>query len=246
MSGLMFMDAPYQDGQGWYRGLRAGRAESRSSGFLPPTSTVKDELKTVIAGVEINLIPRSRRDAGCHPRLAAAKAVLMEIGVHVRRLSGSDDHAWQRPAKSTGLREQLKIARSLIRLPGGDPWRLPVTVGEENVRQYLTNFSDAIQFMHDQTVQYMNKDYAAGEIIDLMQMPAHLASNDYLQETYGGRTGIFPHLPLLPGLLHRQVRDLFPQSPLSEAMLSAELAGGVGALAVKAQRPWRRTSWNGR
>ena len=75
MAGLMFMDAPYQDGQGWYAGYVLGGPQIPGpSGFLPPTRTVKDELKTTIAGVELDLIHACRRVARCHRRLAAAKA----------------------------------------------------------------------------------------------------------------------------------------------------------------------------
>jgi alkyl sulfatase BDS1-like metallo-beta-lactamase superfamily hydrolase len=131
----------------------------------------------------------------------------------------------------------LKIARSLnadylVTIHGPNP----VTTGEDNIRQYLTNFSDAIQFMHDQTVQYMNRDYAPGEIMELIQMPDHLASNPYLQETYGGFDWDIYHIfRYYRGYYTDHVRDLFPQSPLSEAQMSAELAGGVAALEIKAQ-----------
>jgi alkyl sulfatase BDS1-like metallo-beta-lactamase superfamily hydrolase len=90
--------------------------------------------------------------------------------------------------------------------------------------------------MHDQTVQYMNKGYTPGEIKDLIQLPPHLASNSYLQETYGGKDWDIYHIfRYYRGYYTDEVRDLFPQSPLSEAQMSAELAGGVGALASKAQ-----------
>jgi alkyl sulfatase BDS1-like metallo-beta-lactamase superfamily hydrolase len=51
----------------------------------------------------------------------------------------------------------LKIARSLnpeylVALHGAQSRH----AGAENVREYLTNFSDAIQFVNDQTVHYMN------------------------------------------------------------------------------------------
>jgi alkyl sulfatase BDS1-like metallo-beta-lactamase superfamily hydrolase len=112
----------------------------------------------------------------------------------------------------------------------------PVTAGEENVRQYLTNFSDAIQFMHDQTIQYLNRGYTPGEMMDLIQLPPHLASNSYLQETYGAKDwNIFHIFRYYRGYYTGEVRDLFPQSTLSEAQMSAELAGGVDALAIKAE-----------
>ena len=112
----------------------------------------------------------------------------------------------------------------------------PVTSGEENVRQYLTNFSDAIQFMHDQTVQYLNQGLTPGEIEELLVLPPHLAASPYLQETYGSLEWDIYHIfRYYRGFYTGEVRDLFPQSPVSEAKMSAELAGGVDALAVKAE-----------
>ena len=59
----------------------------------------------------------------------------------------------------------LKIARSLnaeylVAIHGPNP----ITRGAEDVRQYLTNFSDAIQFVNDQTVQYLNMGFTPGEM----------------------------------------------------------------------------------
>jgi len=90
--------------------------------------------------------------------------------------------------------------------------------------------------MHDQTVQYLNRGFTPGEMKDLIQLPPHLASNSYLQETYGLKDwNIFHISRYYRGYYTGEVRDLFPQSTLSEAQMSAELAGGVGELALKAQ-----------
>ena len=72
--------------------------------------------------------------------------------------------------------------------------------------------------------------------MDLIQLPPHLASNSYLQETYGAKDwNIFHIFRYYRGYYTGEVRDLFPQSTLSEAQMSAELAGGVEALAIKAE-----------
>jgi alkyl sulfatase BDS1-like metallo-beta-lactamase superfamily hydrolase len=90
--------------------------------------------------------------------------------------------------------------------------------------------------MHDQTVQYLNRGYTPGEMMDLIELPPHLASNSYLQETYGAKDwNIFHIFRYYRGYYTGEVRDLFPQSTLSEAQMSAELAGGVDALAGKAE-----------
>ncbi len=237
MSGMMFMNAPYKDGKGWFTGyVLGGPTTPGPSGFMLPTRTVKDELKTMIAGVEIDLIPVAGETQDVLLVWLPRKQVLIEIAVLYGAFPALTTMRGSGQRNPLDYMKTLKIARSLnadylVALHGANP----ITTGEMEVREYLTNFSDAIQFMHDQTVQYMNQDYSPGEIKDLIQLPPHLANNDYLQETYGGKDWDIYHIfRYYRGYYTDHVRDLFPQSPLSEAQMSAELAGGVPALADKA------------
>lgn len=238
MAGLLFMNAPVQDGEGWYAGYGIGAPTILGeSGFLPPTRTVKDELKTTIAGVELDLIPVAGETQDVLLVWLPGKQVLIEIAILYEAFPAISTTRGSRQRDPLDYVNSLKIARSLnaeylVALHGPNP----VTSGAENVRQYLTNFSDAIQFLNDQTVQYLNRGFTPGEMKDLIVLPPHLASSPYLQEIYGGKDwDIFHIFRYYRGLYTGEVRDLFPQSTLSEAQMSAELAGGVDALASKAE-----------
>lgn len=238
MTGLLFMDAPVQDGQGWYTGyVLAGPQIIGPSGFMPPTRTVKDELKTIIAGVEINLIPVAAETHDVLLVWLPRKDVLIEIGVLYEAFPALTTMRGSGQRNPLDYIDTLKLCRSLnpeylVALHGAHP----VTAGEENVREYLTNFSDAIQFMHDQTLQYMNQGYTPGEIMEMLELPPHLASNSYLQETYGAKDWDIYHIfRYYRGYYTGEIRDLFPQSPMSEAQMSAELAGGIDELVSKAE-----------
>ncbi len=238
MTGLMFMDAPVQNGDGWYAGyVLAGPQIIGPSGFLPPTRTVKDELKTTIAGVQLHLIAVAGETRDIILVWLPRKQVLIEIGVLYEAFPALTTMRGSGQRNPLDYVNTLKLSRSLnpeylVALHGPNP----VTAGQENVRQYLTNFSDAIQFLHDQTVQYLNRGFTPGEIKDLLVLPPHLAESPYLQETYGGKDWDIYHIfRYYRGYYTGEVRDLFPQSPLSEAQMSAELAGGVDALSSKAQ-----------
>lgn len=165
------------------------------------------------------------------------KEVLIEIGLVNEAFPALTTMRGSGQRNPLDYINSLKTCRSLnadylVALHGPNP----VTAGEENVRQYLTNFSDAIQFMHDQTVQYMNRGYTPGEIEELLALPPHLASSPYLQETYGSMEWDVHHIfRYYRGYYTGEIRDLFPQSALSEAQMSAELAGGVAELASKAE-----------
>lgn len=233
MTGIMFKDNP-----DWYAGyVLSGPNILGPSGFLPPTTTVKGELKRVIAGVEINLIAAPAESQDVIIVWLPRQRVLIQIGIMYEAFPALVTMRGSGQRNPLDYVNSLKICRSLnpeylVALHGPNP----VTVGEENVRQYLTNFSDAIQFMHDQTVHYLNLGYTPGEMMDLIELPPHLAASPYLQETYGSKDWNIYHIfRYYRGYYTGEIRDLYPQSPTSEAEMSAMLAGGVDALASKAE-----------
>jgi len=233
MAGVIFQNDP-----GWYAGyVLTGKNILGPSGFLPPTRTVKDELKTTIAGVQLHLIPVAGETKDILLVWLPQKRVLIEIGVLYEAFPALTTMRGSGQRNPLDYVNTLKVCRSLnpehlVALHGPNP----VTSGAGNVRQYLTNFSDAIQFLHDQTVHYLNQGLTPGEIMDELVLPPHLASSPYLQETYGSKEWDIYHIfRYYRGYYSGEVRDLFPQSPLSEAQMSAELAGGVDALASKAE-----------
>ena len=57
--------------------------------------------------------------------------------------------------------------------------------GKGNVAQALTNYRDGIQFVHDQTIRYINKGLTPDEIVQKVKLPKHLAESPYLQPFYG-------------------------------------------------------------
>lgn len=233
MAGIIFQNDP-----GWYAGyVLAGRQIQGPSGFLPPTRTVKDELKTTIAGVNLKLISAPAETGDIVVIWLPDKKVLIQIGIIYEAFPALVTMRGSGQRNPLNYINSLKICRNLepeylVKLHGNNP----VTKGKENVRRFLTDFSDAIQFVHDQTVQYMNKGFTPGEIKDLIELPPHLADSPYLKETYGRIDWDVYHIfRYYRGYYTGKTRDLFPQSPLSEAQMAAELAGGIDELAQKAE-----------
>ena len=58
-------------------------------------------------------------------------------------------------------------------------------IGRENIKQILIVYRDAIQFIHDQTVRYINQGFTADEIVEKVKLPNNLATHPYLIEFYG-------------------------------------------------------------
>jgi alkyl sulfatase BDS1-like metallo-beta-lactamase superfamily hydrolase len=234
MGGLLFgRDPGYDSGGALFAVQWPG-----PSGYMPPTITVKDKLDINISGVHLNLftVPGETRDVLVvwlpEKKLMVQIANFYEAFPAITTLRGAY------PRNPLDYIDSIDFYRTfnaeyLVLCHGPHP----ILNGVENISRELTNYRDAIQFVHDQTVQYMNKGLTAGEIKDLVKLPPHLAEDPYLQEVYGSvERNIYEIFWWYRGYFSGKCRDLYMHSPKEEAEMAAELAGGVEALADKARQ----------
>jgi len=112
---------------------------------------------------------------------------------------------------------------------------LPVR-GSSEVRARLTDYRDAIQFVHDQTVRAMNDGAQPDEIVQSVKLPKDLASRPWLAERYGrvdwSVRGIFDGYL---GWFGGDAADLSPLPRKDRAVRLAKLAGGSDKLLAAAR-----------
>ena len=108
--------------------------------------------------------------------------------------------------------------------------------GQDTIKETVTAYRDAIQYVHDQTVRHMNKGLSGLEIAKIVKLPPHLINHPYLIEYYGtvewsvravyhGYIGWFSGRP----------QDLHPLNIGEEAKLMVDLAGGKDQMVKKAK-----------
>src|SRR5712692_5543012 len=110
-------------------------------------------------------------------------------------------------------------------------------VGEENIDTILTNYARAIRYVHDETVQRMNKGMPLERIRDEVKLPADLARLPYLQPGYGS-------VPWSVNGIYKEYSGWYDFNPahlnsgsksaLSRALIDA--AGGSGPILQRAAR----------
>ncbi len=158
----------------------------RPGSFIAPTRLVDDVLKVTIAGVNLEIIhvPSEAPD-----ELAV---YLPDSGVLI------DTEVIQGPTfpnvytlRGTKFRQPMTWVRSIDRLRKLKAAYLvpthgrPVT-GEAKVDEVLRMTRDGIQYVHDQTIRYMNKGFTPDELAQKVKLPSHLFNYaPYLRQYYG-------------------------------------------------------------
>jgi alkyl sulfatase BDS1-like metallo-beta-lactamase superfamily hydrolase len=204
-------------------------------GLIRPNQTFSDELEAEICGVQVELIhaPGETNDQ--------LFVWLPERGV----LMPGDNIYKAFPnlysIRGTPYRDVLAWVRSIDKMRAIGPTHLVPShtraiSGKEKIDETLTAYRDAIQFVHDQTIQGINRGLTPDELVDFVELPPHLAKHPYLQEHYGkvewSVRGIFDGYL---GWFDGDAATLEPASPTQRALEIASLAGGADALLAAAR-----------
>lgn len=236
--GMMMLGGLYGNDSDWYAGGALFYKQIRGpSGYMPPTITVNDTLETNIAGVDLNIFSAPGETRDVLVIWLPEKKTLVQIANCYEAFPAITTMRGAVMRNPLDYIDSIDLYRSfdaeyMVSLHGPNP----VVVGKENISRTLTSYRDAIQFVHDQTVQNMNRGLTPGEIKDVVKLPPHLANDPYLQEYYGSvERDIYEIFWWYRGYYTGKSRDMYPQSPTEEAEMAAELAGGVDELTVKAR-----------
>lgn len=154
--------------------------------FVPPTDLVDDSRQEQIAGLNVEFVhvPSEARDeiALWFPDLKVLHTGEVLQGESFPNIYTIRGDTMRDPLTWVKAIDRLRQypAEVLVRSHGR------AIVGKEKVAETLTAYRDAIQYVHDQTVRYINKGYTPDELVTVVgQLPPHLATHPELQEFYG-------------------------------------------------------------
>ena len=206
------------------------------AGYLPPTKSFSEQrLSVEIAGIRVELVqaPGETDDQ-------------LYVWLPKQKILFSGDNFYQAfpnlyAIRGTPYRDVRKWSDSLDEMvnEGAEvlvPGHTRPIFGAKSVQQALSDYRDAIRFVHDKTVEGMNKGLTPDELVGYVKLPKHLATRSYLIEFYGrvdwavrsvysGYLGWFDGNP----------SNLRPLQPTEEAKRIAEMVGGPTALLREAE-----------
>ncbi|MEQ1439367.1 alkyl sulfatase dimerization domain-containing protein [Fontimonas sp. SYSU GA230001] len=200
---------------------------------LQPTREFDDTLEDTVAGIRFQLVhaPGETDDQ-------------LFVWLPERRILLPGDNIYKAfpnlyTIRGTSYRDPRTWADSIDRMRAFKPAVLVPShtrplVGEPAIAATLTDYRDAIRYVHDQTLRMINLGRTPDEIAATLKLPAHLAASPWLQAFYGtpawsarsiyaGNLGWYDGNPSM----------LKPLPPDETARRMVELAGGVEALAER-------------
>ncbi|MFH2063650.1 MAG: alkyl sulfatase dimerization domain-containing protein [Pseudomonadota bacterium] len=210
--------------------------EHNTIGLIRPTRTFSgDRLDLTIAGIKLELVHAPGETGDQIFIWLPDKKVLLPADNFYR--SFPNLYA----IRGTAYRDVILWVKSLDRMRQLKPEVLvpchtrPI-YGKQEIYETLTDYRDAIQFVHDQTIRWINKGMTPDEIVERVKLPDHLAGRPYLHEYYG--TVEWSVRAIFDGYLgwfSGNATDLFPLPPRERAVKIAQLAGGKDRLLENAR-----------
>ncbi|TGL64244.1 alkyl sulfatase dimerization domain-containing protein [Leptospira sarikeiensis] len=207
-----------------------GYTKESKADYIPPTKTFKDKLLVKISGISLELIHApGETDDQIYVFIPEKKTIL------------TGDNFYKAfpnlyTIRGTWFRNLKNWYRSLDIIREIRPEFLVPSHGRplsdaQIIYDTVTDYRDAIQFVHDQSLRGINGGLHPDDLVEYVKLPAHLAKSPYLQEIYGkvswsvrssfnGNLGWFSGDP---AELHPLPRDKF-------AGFISELAGGKDSL----------------
>ena len=200
--------------------------EGSSVNIRRPTKTFRDTLEDTVAGIRFQLVhaPGETEDQ-------------IFVWLPDRKVLLPGDNLYRAfpnlyTIRGTSFRDPKRWAASIDAMRALQPEVLvpshtrPIT-GAAEIEAVLTDYRDAIRYVHDQTIRMMNAGLLPDEIAARLTLPAHLAASPFLQQFYGkpgwsakslfaGQLGWFDGRP----------EQLHPLPPMEQAKHLVELAGG--------------------
>jgi alkyl sulfatase BDS1-like metallo-beta-lactamase superfamily hydrolase len=156
----------------------------KNVGLVRPTHTFDDELSLNIAGIQLQLIHAPGETDDQIILWLPDKKVLLPADNFYKSFPNLYT------IRGTAYRDVLQWVSSLDAMRRLMPEVLvpshgrPVS-GKENIKDRLTNYRDAIQYVHDQTIRGINLGLTQDQLATSIQLPPHLTHDPYLQPFYG-------------------------------------------------------------
>ena len=196
------------------------------TGYIRPDVIFNDNLELNIAGIKIELF---------HAPGETNDQLFVWLPDHKALLPG--DNVYKTfpnlyTIRGTTHRDVIGWVNSIDHMKTFDaeflfPSHTKPIIGKKEIKEILTIYRDAIQYIHDQTIRLMNEGLYPDQIAELIKLPERIAKSPYLYEFYGTvRWSVKSIFNGYLGWFNGNPSELDPLSRKERAIRISKLAGG--------------------
>ncbi|WP_432405440.1 alkyl sulfatase dimerization domain-containing protein [Wukongibacter sp. M2B1] len=205
--------------------------------YIPPTKTFgSDKLDIKISDLNLELIHIPGETKGQIAVWLPDKGILIGADTFYNsfpNLYSIRGTRFRNPSHWADSVERLRRLESECYIPCHTR---PIT-GEKIIDEVLSDYRDAIQYIHDQTLRQINNGLTPDELVEEVKLPPHLADKPYLREFYGNvQWSIRNIYNGYLGWFNGNTTNLFPLSPEEKANHFVQLAGGEKEFLLKTRK----------
>ena len=207
-----------------------------TAGYIRPTITFSDALETTVSGVKIKLIHApGETDDQIYVWLPEKNVLICGDNYYTSfpnlyTIRGTSFRSLETWYKSVDIIRDIRPDHLV-------PCHSRPLSGADIIYTTMTNYRDAIQYIHDQGIRGINQGMTADELVESIKLPVHLASLPYLQEFYGKASWSLRSLfNGNLGWFSGDSAELQPLTRKEEAQMMADLAGGTGQVLAFAKK----------
>ena len=153
-------------------------------GYIKPTITFDQKFTKTIGGRKVDFYHApGETDDQIFVWIEEMKALFPGDNIYkafpnIYTIRGTSYRSFQSWYKS--LEKMMSLEPEILVPSHGVP-----IVGKEEIQKVLSNYRDAVKYVHDQTHSLLNAGYTPVEAAQLVKLPDSLRNNEYLFELYG-------------------------------------------------------------
>ena len=220
-----------------YHGCCAPRVLGGQGGYIPPTDTFSENTTLEIAGIKLNVF-YTGGEAISEFGLHIPEFDMVLIGdeffyalANVHSIRGSKPRLPENYLKALDTVREIKpewLLGSHI---------MPIQ-GRDKIQGYVTTSRDAIQYLWDQAIRYINKGYTPAELQQqFRELPEYLDLDPFTRPMYGTPWIIAPELYTgWVSWFSGDATDLLPTAPVEKAQRMVDLMGGRDKVLAEAEK----------
>ena len=223
-----------------YHGCCAPRVLGGQGGYIPPTDTFSENTTLEIAGIKLNVF-YTGGEAISEFGLHIPEFDMVLIGdeffyalANVHSIRGSKPRLPENYLKALDTVREIKpewLLGSHI---------MPIQ-GRDKIQGYVTTSRDAIQYLWDQAIRYINKGYTPAELQQqFRELPEYLDLDPFTRPMYGTPWIIAPELYTgWVSWFSGDATDLSPTAPVEKAQRMVDLMGGRHKVLAEAEKAFK-------